>query len=188
MTNATTFSNEDRKMKSYVSTFPGPSARRHAGFTLIELMIVVAVIGIIAGIGYPMYRDQAQKVRRTDAKIALTEIANRLEKFYTLCSTYTDKMALTDKWPQEVGISECNPTNAIAVGVGIGYGTTSPDRYYNLAITDLLGGTTPAALGLGYIITATSTGIQTDDAKCVTFTLNSIGTRASTPAGTDCWK
>ena len=53
------------------------------GFTLIELMIAVAILGIIAAIAYPSYLDQVRKSKRSDARSALMQAANRQERFYT---------------------------------------------------------------------------------------------------------
>jgi prepilin-type N-terminal cleavage/methylation domain-containing protein len=54
------------------------------GLTLIELMIVLAVMAIIAAVGYPLYTNQVQKSRRADAKIALESVAMVEERFYTI--------------------------------------------------------------------------------------------------------
>jgi type IV pilus assembly protein PilE len=62
------------------------------GFTLIELMIVVAVIAILAIIAYPSYRDSVRKARRVDAKSALTDIAQMQETFFARNGSYTDDM------------------------------------------------------------------------------------------------
>ena len=62
---------------------------RKNGFTLIELMIVVAVIGIIAAIAYPSYIDSVRKSRRAEAKTALMEIAQKMESFYARNGRYT---------------------------------------------------------------------------------------------------
>ena len=51
------------------------------GFTLIELMIAVAILGIIAAIAYPSYLDQVRKSKRSDAQSALLQAANRQERF-----------------------------------------------------------------------------------------------------------
>ena len=53
------------------------------GFTLIELMIVVVVIGILAGIAFPAYQDSVAKSRRSEAAAVLTEAAQRLEVFFS---------------------------------------------------------------------------------------------------------
>ena len=53
------------------------------GFTLIEAMIVVAILGIIAAFGYPSYRDQVIKSRRADGMAALLELADRMERHYS---------------------------------------------------------------------------------------------------------
>ncbi|MFO8046335.1 MAG: prepilin-type N-terminal cleavage/methylation domain-containing protein, partial [Halomonas sp.] len=67
---------------------PTGSTRRSAGFTLIELMIAVAVIGILAAIAIPRYQSYVEKARRTDAMSALTTIAGQLERCYTVTSDY----------------------------------------------------------------------------------------------------
>lgn len=61
---------------------------RDRGFTLIELMIVVAIIGILAAIAYPSYQNSVDKSRRTDGKSALSGLASAMERFYTTNSTY----------------------------------------------------------------------------------------------------
>jgi type IV pilus assembly protein PilE len=128
------------------------------GFTLIELMIVIAVLAIIIAIGYPSYRDQVMKARRADGKAFLLEIADRQERYYSDQSTYT-----TD-------ITDLGFTNAVAT-----------DGYYQAAITDDPTGD----LTLSYTITVTPIGTQTDD-RCASFTVTSQGTRTASPA--DCWE
>lgn len=61
---------------------------RSSGFTLIEVMIVVAIVAILAAIAYPAYTDQMRKTRRADAKAALMELSQGAERFYTQNGTY----------------------------------------------------------------------------------------------------
>ncbi len=61
-----------------------------SGFTLIEVMIVVAIIAILAAIAYPAYTEQVAKGRRADAKAALLETAQWMERRYTMSNTYED--------------------------------------------------------------------------------------------------
>lgn len=62
--------------------------RRIAGFTLIELMIVVAVVAILAAIAYPSYNDSVRKGRRGQAKADMMELAQRLERYRTVSNRY----------------------------------------------------------------------------------------------------
>src|ERR1700728_858913 len=62
---------------------------RAPGFTLIELMVVVAVASILVAIAVPTYQNQIRHSRRTDAKTALLDMAVRQEKYLTLGNTYT---------------------------------------------------------------------------------------------------
>jgi type IV pilus assembly protein PilE len=62
--------------------------RSRAGFTLIELMIVVAIVAILAAIAYPSYTHYIIKTRRTAAKACLSQYANYMERFYTTNLTY----------------------------------------------------------------------------------------------------
>ena len=61
---------------------------RAAGFTLIELMVVVAVVAILASIAYPSYRDAVLKGRRAQARTALLELMQQQERYMTQHNTY----------------------------------------------------------------------------------------------------
>lgn len=64
-----------------------------SGFTLVELMIVVVVIGILAMIAIPAYNDSVSKGRRTDAKSTLTSLAAKQEQYFMDNKEYADTLA-----------------------------------------------------------------------------------------------
>ncbi|NOQ90162.1 MAG: prepilin-type N-terminal cleavage/methylation domain-containing protein [Gammaproteobacteria bacterium] len=130
------------------------------GFTLIELMIVIAIIGILAAVGYPAYTSSVQKANRADAIDALVTLSQQLEKYYLVNESYTD-----------------------ATVTGLMCGTTSDNGKYTLTMTGADGSGTPN--NFGYKLTATPV---TTDSFCGNLTLDSIGTKG-TSAGTvaACW-
>ncbi|MEQ8798660.1 MAG: type IV pilin protein [Salinisphaeraceae bacterium] len=105
--------------------------RVKAGFSLIELVIAVAIVGILAAIAYPSYVNQVRESRRTDAQRLLLEAANRQERVYTTSSpnSYADNMGAgglnypNDKLETEGGWYQivANGTDTNADGINEGF-------------------------------------------------------------------
>lgn len=75
-------------MHNRIMTHARQTQAKSAGFTLIELMIVIAILGIVVAIALPSYQDSVSKSRRADAQGVLTSFANTMERYYTTNSTY----------------------------------------------------------------------------------------------------
>ena len=75
-------------------------SKRSTGFTLIELLVTIAIIGILTSIAMYSYSGQVQKTRRSDGKIALTRIAERLEQCFPNNNTYVGCVAFPEASPE----------------------------------------------------------------------------------------
>ncbi len=143
------------------------------GFTLIELMITVAVIGILAGIAYPSYQDSVRKSRRADAKAALLGLANAMERHFTETNSYCDAGG-------PGGANSCGSAINDTGTSGIYNIPNQTANFYNITIS--------AATAATYTLQAEPTGTQTDP-RCGNLTLTHTGARGETGTGTvaECW-
>src|SRR5256885_8577851 len=141
-----------------------PIARR--GFTLIEAMIVVAIIAILAVIAYPSYASHAARAKRADAKAVLLEMAQWMERQYTVTSTYNtfgDGAAITsDRLP----LKQSPRSGAAAYNISFVAGQPTPSTF---------------------VLQAVPQGTMASDA-CGTLTLSNTGVRGATTGTTaNCW-
>ncbi|HTD02240.1 type IV pilin protein [Undibacterium sp.] len=133
------------------------------GFTLIELMFAVAIVGMLAVIATNSYRSQVLKSHRVDAKNAVLDLAAREEKYFATHNTYS------------------------IVGTDLNYSTVFPVNvnsggqvYYTLSVTQ----TTTS----DFTVTATPAGKQTSDG-CSSYILNNLGVQSNGTGATEtnCW-
>lgn len=150
-------------------------AGREAGFTLVELMIVVVIATILLSIAIPMYLGQIRESRRTEARDYLVELAAREERYFATQNAYT---SLASK-----------------LGYG-GWGSGNPvgSGYYFISTPAVPDPSAPAGGPPSYSITAqpASGKGQDKDTTCASFTIESNGTRTSKDSsGNDssatCW-
>jgi type IV pilus assembly protein PilE len=145
--------------------------RNGHGFTLVELMVTLAIASILMAIAVPGYRQFVQRSNRTDATTALLRIAAAQEKFYMQNNTYASEAQRA-----------AGPPN------GLGVPQTDQDLYTLVIAAN-------PALAQGYTATATATAgkSQATDSKCATFRVNEQGVRQAFDSGgadntTYCWR
>ncbi|VAW91137.1 hypothetical protein MNBD_GAMMA22-2640 [hydrothermal vent metagenome] len=130
------------------------------GMTLIELMIVIAIIGILSAIAYPLYENQSRKKNRAVAVSSLLQARAELEKCFLNSQTNVyDGCTL-------------GATNRI-----------DQNNLFQIAIT-----LTPAVAATGYTLTATNNNAR-PDSECSSFSITNVGIKTNTGSGTvqRCW-
>jgi type IV pilus assembly protein PilE len=136
------------------------------GFTLVELMIAVLIVGILAAIAIPSYANYVKRANRTDATRSLSVTAQALERCYSQNFTYN--------------VATC-PISGVSP-------VPSSQGYYSITITVNVVAGPPATES--YTLSALPVlAPQTTDAACTSFTLDSTGLQGATPAGNTqtCW-
>lgn len=147
--------------------------RFQQGFTLIEVMITVAIIGIIAAVALPSYQEHVLRTRRVAAAGCLMELSQWMERNYTTCMTYdktgTPPTCGTTMDTSQIPITSCR---------------TDLSNFYTFAFA------TSEPTVSTYKIEATPTGAQSSDSKCGVLSLTHAGVKAETGTGSaaDCWR
>ncbi len=146
-----------------VSRCVEPTALRGQGFTLIEVMIVVAIIGIIASIAVPSYGKYVTDARRTDAITFLSEAAGEQTRFFSANNQYATTMKQ------------------------LGYGTAdtyvTPEGHYTISVED-----SGSVSKFKLKATPVANGKQAGDAECTSFTISHTGAKTATGTQADhCW-
>ena len=141
------------------------------GVTLMELLIVIVVIGILASIAVPSYRQYMMRAQRVDATAALLRVAAAQEKYYLQNNRYADNALLSANQPGGLGI------------------TGTAKGFYSLTVAN------PTDPTVDFVVTATtvSSGPQGNDTNCATFTIDQSGAKTATNSSaadnTDkCWR
>ncbi|TCT22887.1 type IV pilin protein [Thiobaca trueperi] len=129
-----------------------------AGFTLIELMITVAIVGILAAIAYPSYQDSVRKSWRANGASCLMELAQRMERRFTGSSSYVGN-ALPP--------SGCTTEADMAAHYGFSFAAN------------------PTATA--FTLQAVPVGSQASD-TCGTLTITQTGLKGSDGTVSDCWR
>jgi type IV pilus assembly protein PilE len=131
--------------------------RRYAGFTLIEVMIVVAIVGILATVGYPAYTDYLRRGKVAEVVSTLAEARAKLEQYFLDNRTY-------------IGADGANfPCNPTVLNAG--------KKHFTYSCTNLGTGT--------YDINAS--GQAAEGMSGFTYTLNQANVRSSTVTGVSGW-
>ena len=138
----------------------------------VELVVVLAIVGILAGLSVPAYRDHVLRANRGEARAALLSLATAEEKFYLQCNEYTSALGAA-------AATACSPAS-------LRFPAASERGYYTVAVT--------SADASGWSATATAVAVlpQCRDTRCRTFQLASTGAktaRDSVNAASDseCW-
>ncbi|MEJ0100541.1 MAG: type IV pilin protein [Pseudomonadota bacterium] len=141
-----------------------PASRdAQAGVTLMELLVVISIIGILAGIAIPSYQKSVSKTRRRAAEACLSNYAGFMERFYTSNLRYDVDVAGT-----AVALPAVDCASAANTG-----------NYYDYRFS----GAVAQAAYMLQAIPKTGSGQDTKDAQCGTLTLDQTGARGASGAG-----
>ena len=148
----------------------------HLGFTLIELMIVVAIIGILAAVAYPAYTDSIAKGKRAEARAAITNLLQQQERYLTQMNTFETF---------SLGTPGSLPFKAYSAQTG-SQGASS--HLLGARLCQAVGSIVPTKKDCIEVFAEPQTGVFSDP-QVTSMAIDSQGRRTCTGSQTDrCWK
>ncbi len=146
------------------------TASSRNGFSLVDLLTVMAILGIIGSIAFPSHQSFSLRVHRTEASVALMDVAKRMQQYHVLYKTYTDDL--------------------LALGLNSSPYITENGRY-SIRVDDNGGGGGACPIAICFKLVAPAIGNQAMDTDCAVFELNSMGDRTALAGGgsqnNNCW-
>jgi len=152
----------------------GRSPARVRGFTLIELMVTVGIVGILAAIAYPSYQQYVTRSKVGLAKSALVQVMDRQAQFYVDNKGFATDLTTLGFGEDGFGID--NSGKEVA--------STSGDRIY---IISLAGGASATAFTVQAVPQLTQAANDAKHTQCGTLKITNTGVKSVTGSGTSCW-
>jgi len=148
------------------------SRLKQRGVTLIELVVVIMIVGILAAVAVPSYRNYVVRSQRSDAKDALLALASQQEKYYLQCNAYADNIA---------NAPSCDDSELQGAD-------SSENGWYELEVVE-----PTDATQFNLTATAINGENQFQDTECRTFAVNDRGIRTAQDSGgadntEECWR
>jgi type IV pilus assembly protein PilE len=134
------------------------------GFSLLEVMVALVIVGILAAVAFPAYQDSVTKTRRAEGQAALLDLQNRMERYFIDNNSYADA---------NIGGGDADEILSSAA---------TENGWYNLQIS---------STATTYTLSAVPQGAHaTNDTKCGTLSITNLGVKSESGTATDakdCW-
>lgn len=152
------------------------ASRDNGGFTLIELMIVVAIVALLASIAYPAYTDSIAKGKRAEARAAVMNLLQQQERYLTQMNTYV---------PFVLGNPDSLPFKAYSSADGV---QSKSSHLLGARLCQTVGGIQPTKQDCIEVFAEPQSGVFSDP-KVTSMAIDTQGRRTCTGSQTDrCWK
>lgn len=151
--------------------------RRLRGFSILELLVVLVIVGILAAIALPSYRDSTLRTRRTVAKTVLANVAAREESWFTDRKSYTSSFGADG-----LGLVTGNSVSSFSVDANGVPSVSASAALYSISLST----TSAGGIVTAYTLIAAPQNAQLKD-TCGSLALTQDGSKTASSGRSDCW-